>query len=90
MGRVPLGLLNDAEHWRDRGEEARTHAGHLTNPEAKRMMRAIAESYDNLAQRAVERRLNDGSSESRSRRQFASGRGWRIKPTLKSSILQSV
>jgi hypothetical protein len=64
MARMPLGLLNNAEHWRDRAEEARTHAEQLTDPEAKRMMLSIAESYEKLAQRAEERRIQDGSSES--------------------------
>jgi hypothetical protein len=63
MARMPLELLNNAEHWRNRAEEARVHAEQLTDPEAKRMMLAIAESYEKLAQRAGKRRTSVGSSE---------------------------
>jgi hypothetical protein len=59
MARVPLELLNNIKHWQDRAEEARTHADHITDPEARRMMLEIANSDDKLAKRAEERRLMD-------------------------------
>ncbi len=60
---MPPGLLDNAKHWRDRADEARVHAEQLTDPEAKRMMLGIAESYERLAHRAERRRLDAGSSE---------------------------
>lgn len=52
-------LLDDAEHWWGRAEEARTIAEIITDPEARRIMFDIAESYDRLAERAAER-ASDG------------------------------
>jgi hypothetical protein len=63
MARMPLGLLDDAKHWRERADEARVHAKQLTDPEAKRMMLGIAESYERFAQRAEQRRLGADWSE---------------------------
>ena len=54
---MPWRLLNDAKHWRDRAEEARTNAELMNDPEAKRMMVGIATGYDKLAKRAEERQL---------------------------------
>ncbi len=51
------------KHWRDRADEARVHAEQLADPEAKRMMTDVANSYDKLAARAEERRLTDRKSE---------------------------
>ena len=48
-------LLDDAEHWLSRAEETRTIAEIMTDLEAKRIMFDIAEGYDRLAERAVER-----------------------------------
>ena len=48
-------LVDDAEHWRSRAEETRTIAEIMTDPEARRIMFDIAEGYDRLAERAVER-----------------------------------
>ena len=48
-------LLDDAEHWWGRAEEARTIAEIMTDPEARRIMFDIAEGYDRLAERAAER-----------------------------------
>jgi hypothetical protein len=52
---VTPGLLNNAEHWRERAEEARSVAEALHDPVAKHMMLGIAEPYEKLAQRAEER-----------------------------------
>jgi hypothetical protein len=54
MARMPVGLLNNGKHWR-------VHVDQLTDPEAKRMMLGIAESYDRLAKRAEERQLSAGT-----------------------------
>jgi hypothetical protein len=48
-------LMNDPKHWRDRAEEARSHADDMNDPEAKRQMLEIARGYDRLAERAEER-----------------------------------
>jgi hypothetical protein len=48
-------LLDDAEHWLSRAEETRTIAEIMTDPEARRIMFDIAEGYDRLAERVVER-----------------------------------
>jgi hypothetical protein len=54
-------LLDDAEHWLSRAEETRTIAEIMTDPEARLIMFDIAEGYDRLAERVVER---TGSRES--------------------------
>jgi hypothetical protein len=51
-------LLDDAEHWLSRAEETRTIAEIMTDAEARRIMFDIAEGYDRLAERAVERTGN--------------------------------
>ena len=51
-------LFDDAEHWWSRAEETRTIAEIMTDPEAKQIMFDIAEGYDRLAERAVERTGN--------------------------------
>jgi hypothetical protein len=48
-------LLDDAEHWLSRAEETRTIAEIMTDSEARRIMVDIAEGYDRLAERAIER-----------------------------------
>ena len=48
-------LLEDAEHWWCRAEETRTIAEIMTDPEARRIMFDIAEGYDRLAERVVDR-----------------------------------
>jgi hypothetical protein len=52
-------LMSNPQHWRDRAEEARSNAEQINDPEAKRMMLGIANSYERLAERAEER-LRDG------------------------------
>jgi CHASE3 domain sensor protein len=51
---VPL-LYNDPEHWRERAEDARALARLMSDPVGKEVMMEIADSYDRLAARAVER-----------------------------------
>jgi hypothetical protein len=53
--------ISDPQYWRHRAEEARTLAGELIDPEAKRMMLKIAKDYEALARRP-ERRLRQHSS----------------------------
>jgi hypothetical protein len=50
-----LSLLNDVTHWRNRAEEARGLAEHLTTRDARRAMLGIAEDCDRLAQRGEAR-----------------------------------
>jgi hypothetical protein len=54
---MPTRFPTDAKHWRDRAGKARATAERKTDPEAKRMMLAIAIGYDKLAKRAEERQL---------------------------------
>lgn len=50
-----LTLLDDAEHWMSRAEETRTIAELMNDCEARQIMFDIADGYDRLAERAVER-----------------------------------
>jgi len=45
------GLLNNAKHWRERADEARAVAEGLHDPDAKRMMLGIAETYEKLTKK---------------------------------------
>jgi hypothetical protein len=56
---MPVPLLNDAKHWRERAEEARAVAESLKDPHARRMMLGIAQAYQKLAHRAEERVSNE-------------------------------
>jgi hypothetical protein len=51
---MPL-LYNDPEHWRKQAEEARDLARRITDVVGKATMLAIADKYDAIASRAVER-----------------------------------
>ena len=48
-------LREDPDQWRKRADEARKLADGLTDPEAKHVMMTIAEMYETLARRAVQR-----------------------------------
>jgi hypothetical protein len=48
-------LIDLPEHWRARAEESRVLAEQLSDPETRRMMLGIAQSYERLAERAAER-----------------------------------
>jgi hypothetical protein len=54
-------LLNNAQHWRDRAEEARALAEEMRDEFSRQQMLAIAEGYDRLAKRAEERMMSDQS-----------------------------
>jgi hypothetical protein len=51
---MPL-LHNDPEHWRERAAEAGAVAERMSDAEGKKAMIEIAEKYDRLALRALER-----------------------------------
>jgi len=48
-------IFNDPEHWRARASEARTMGEKMTDPVSRKAMIEIAEKYDRLAARAIER-----------------------------------
>ena len=51
---MPL-LYNDPEHWRERARDARTLAEQITDEIGRQAMLEIAEKYEYLAARAVQR-----------------------------------
>jgi len=53
-------LYNDPEHWRQRAEEARELSRKMTDPVGKQQMLGVAEIYERLAARAVERLTKGG------------------------------
>jgi hypothetical protein len=56
-------VIDNPEHWRARAEASRTLAEQMKDAEARRIMLGIADSYELLAERAVERaKLNIFSS----------------------------
>jgi hypothetical protein len=61
--RITLNLLNDVQRWKDRAEQSRVHAERITDPDAKRLMWGIAESYEKLALRAERCRLSAGMAD---------------------------
>jgi predicted Rossmann-fold nucleotide-binding protein len=48
-------LHNDTEHWRKRAKEARALAEKMTDAVSKKAMMNVADKYDEVAARAVER-----------------------------------
>jgi hypothetical protein len=48
-----VSFINDPEHWRNRAEEARTLAEHMSDESSRQTMLRIANDYDCLAERAV-------------------------------------
>jgi hypothetical protein len=52
MATSPLAILDAADHWRARAEEARTLADQMTTRQSKDAMRQIAHGYENMAERA--------------------------------------
>lgn len=51
--------LDDPKRWRDRAEEARTQAEHMSTDEARKSMLFLAACYDRMAMEA-EHRLSGG------------------------------
>jgi hypothetical protein len=49
MAKLRGKLLNDSKRWRERAEEAWTHAEQFDDPEARRIMFEIAAGYERLA-----------------------------------------
>jgi hypothetical protein len=52
MGKLPI---DDSDCFWSRAEEARTMVEQMIDPEAKRMMISVAETYERLARRAEAR-----------------------------------
>ena len=53
MAHTPL--KDDPKHWRQLAQDARAAADQLDDPDAKKTMLEIAESYEQLASRAEEK-----------------------------------
>jgi len=58
-------IIRNAKHWRDRATEARSLAAQIDDPVAKLAMLTIAESYDQIAERAAARALGPESKQTR-------------------------
>lgn len=52
---MPTTLFDNPQHWRERAREARAIAEQVNEPDAKRMMLEIAQTYEQLAERAEAR-----------------------------------
>jgi DNA-binding ferritin-like protein len=52
---VTTSLIDDADYWRKRAEEARALAEQMKDPHTQSLMLGIAESYDKIAKWAAER-----------------------------------
>ncbi len=53
-------LINDADRWRRRAEEARALAGKLNGEQARAAMLGVADDYEKLARRAERRSYLSG------------------------------
>ena len=51
--------LNDPEHWRQRAQESRVLAEQMSDETSKKMMLKIADDYDDLANRAAIRSIDE-------------------------------
>jgi hypothetical protein len=56
---MPHGISSDPQHWLARAAEARAMAEKIIDPDAKRAMLDVAESYELIAERAKERRKHE-------------------------------
>jgi hypothetical protein len=54
VSKLPL-VFNDPKHWHQRAIEARQIVDRMTDPFARKRMLGVAEQYEKIAQRAVER-----------------------------------
>jgi DNA-binding ferritin-like protein len=52
---VPTSLIDDAEYWRKRAEEARTLAEQMKDSHTQSLMLGIAEGYEKIAKWAADR-----------------------------------
>jgi len=59
-GRIMGLLYNDPEHWRQRAKEARQLALKMADPVGRSAMLEIADRYERLAVRAIERLAQGG------------------------------
>jgi hypothetical protein len=48
-------LMDDVEHWRQRAREAREQAERGSDSHARKLMLAVADSYDRIVRRAAAR-----------------------------------
>jgi hypothetical protein len=55
-------VLDNADHWRKRADEALANADQISDPAARTLMLDIVAGYERLAQRAEQRRLAQNSS----------------------------
>jgi hypothetical protein len=75
----PSGADIERGHWHRRAEEARVLADELTDPDAKRKMRKIAEDYEKVSIRAVQRLRHHSSGTNRTGAAMCAG----LDPHLK-------
>jgi hypothetical protein len=50
--------LDDPQYWRERADEARYVAQHMTDPMSREMVLDIAATYERVAQRGEQRRTS--------------------------------
>ena len=60
MAKAPIRL--DAQHWRDRAEEARANAAKIVDLDSRRLMLEVATTYDRLAEQAEAPGAGNGPS----------------------------
>jgi hypothetical protein len=53
---------DDPKHWRERGEQLRTQAEGVSDPDAKERLLKLVDDYEKLASRAEERTASWGTA----------------------------